>query len=308
MTEHNPLKNRFDIGVIVGRFQVAELTEAHRTLINTIKDSHSQCIVLIGISPVLGTKKQPLGYTARMQMIKTAFPDVIVSHIMDTANDDNWSKTLDLTIRALCPLGSVCLYGGRESFIKSYNGRYPTFELGLINEQQGTKIREEIGKQSLDSVDFRKGAIFACQNQYPKVFPCVDIAVLRKTGKKTEVLLARRHGNSLLRFPGGFVDPTDTSYEDAALREIREEISAEVDNDSIEYVGSTFVPDWRYQGPDEKIFTSLYSVQYVYGGGVNKEEDEFESSEWVEVQDENIEELEPNHQVLFRLLINHLRK
>lgn len=297
------LKNKYDIGVIVGRFQVAELSEAHKHLINSVLETHKQVIVAIGVSPTLGTKDSPLGYTARRQMIQKEYSEVIVTHIMDKPSDKDWSRGLDLTIRALCPIGSVCLYGGREGFIPHYFGVYPTFELAIINNDQGTKIREDIGKVVYDSVDFRRGIIHACQNQYPKVFPTVDIAVVRKEKKSFEVLLARRKENDLLQFPGGFVDPGDKNLEEAAMRELSEELDVEADD--FKYVCSSVIPDWRYNNTSERIITTLFKAIYVFGTG--KPIDEFHSSEWAALSAENIDMIKPHHRILFEVLLKDLK-
>ena len=145
----NPLRGKYDIGCIVGRFQVPGLSKGHKHLIDNVVDSHKQVIIIIGVSPTLGTKKNPLGYTCRMQMFKDEYPNVIVTHVLDVNCNSLWSKNLDTTIRAICPTGSICLYGGRVSFINSYKGIYPTFEIGTTDKKEGITIREEIGKETV---------------------------------------------------------------------------------------------------------------------------------------------------------------
>lgn len=299
------MKDKYDIAIIVGRFQVAELSEGHKVLINNVKENHKQVIIVIGVSPTLGTKQNPLGYTARMKMIQKEFPDIIISYLMDKPSDKEWSKDLDSLIRAICPLGSVCLYGGRDSFIKSYQGVYPIFEMAIIHPHAGTTIREEIGKEVCDSIDFRKGIIYSCQNQYPKVFPTVDMAVIEKTGKDVKVLLARRKEGDLLQFPGGFVDPTDSSFEDTAKREISEELDVDV-GDEVNYVCSSLINDWRYNNTSEKIITSLYQLEYISGSG--KPIDEFYSSEWIKVCNSNLELIKDSHRILFNNLITFIKE
>jgi bifunctional NMN adenylyltransferase/nudix hydrolase len=225
---------------------------------------------------------------------------------MDTHDDGQWSRQLDLLVRALCPIGTVCMYGGRDSFIKQYTGSFDTFELGISDSISGTSIREDTGKTVLDTVDFRRGIIWACQNQYPKVYPTVDIAVWRPndTGKSTkrmmlgEVLMARRTQDDLLQFPGGFVDPTDESLESAAQRELSEELDVSAAN--FTYVGSCRINDWRYTGT-ERIHTVLMRAEYEFGSG--KPIDEFHSSQWVQVRPESLELVKDGHKPLFDLLL-----
>lgn len=139
----NPLKNRYDIGVIVGRFQVPGLTKAHKNLIDNVIESHKQVVIILGVSPTLGTRKNPMGYTARLHMLQEAYPTALIGYNMDVGSDKLWSKNLDAIIRSLCPIGSVCLYGGRDSFVKAYHGSYPTFELGINDSKEGTKVRDQ---------------------------------------------------------------------------------------------------------------------------------------------------------------------
>lgn len=301
---NNPLKNKYDIGVIVGRFQVPELSEGHKHLIDNVIESHSQVIVIIGVSPALGTKKNPLGYTARMQMIQQEYQNAIITHVLDINSDDKWSKNVDLIIRSLCPIGSVCLYGGRDSFVGCYSGVYPTFELGITDKKEGTKIRDEVGKEVVNSVDFRKGMIYQTQNQYPKVFPTVDIAVVKKDKKEWRVLMGKRSHDDLYRFPGGFVDPNDESLEETAIRELIEEFDVEVDRDSLQYIGSNRQNDWRYDSPEERITTAFFRVDYMYGGNVK---DEFVSCDWILVSPWGYPKVTKSHRPLFEMLMNHLK-
>ncbi len=301
----SPLKNKYDIGVIVGRFQVPELMEGHKHVVDNVVEAHKQVIIVLGVSPTLGTKKNPLGYIPRMQMLQETYPDAIITHIMDINFDEVWSQCLDTLIRSLCPIGSVCLYGSRDSFISQYHGIYPTFEIGINTTKEGTKIREEVGKQVVDSVDFRKGVIYQSQNLYAKVFPTVDMAVLQPYKKGYKVLLGAKVNNDQYQFPGGFVDPSDENLEEAAVRELLEELEVEVDLDSIEYVGSNRQNDWRYRGPEECITTSLYKADYVFGSG--EPLSEFHKTDWIEVCPESLEEVKEGHRPLFEKLIKNLK-
>lgn len=293
----NPLKGKFDIGVIVGRFQVPELSKGHTHIIDNVIESHKKILIIAGVSQTLGTKNNPLNYSMRLQMIQEKYPETLISHLLDVSSDDIWSKNLDILIRSMYPMGSICIYGGRDSFQKHYTGVYDTFEIGTTDCKEGTKIRQDVGDTIIDSYDFRSGMIYQSQNQYSKVFPTVDIAVI----KNNQVLLGRRTTTSALRFPGGFVDPIDKNIEECALRELYEEFDVEVDFDSIKYVGSNLQNDWRYNSPNEKIMTSLYKVNYIYGGTVK---DEFYSVEWVTIGHNQLTKIEDSHKKLFELLIN----
>ena len=57
------------LGVIVGRFQVPELHEGHHKLIAHVLSQHPQILILLGVTPVLGSKRNPLDYITRERMI-----------------------------------------------------------------------------------------------------------------------------------------------------------------------------------------------------------------------------------------------
>ena len=46
-----------DVGIIVARFQVHELHDAHRDLINSVLDRHDRVIIFLGLSEVRNTKR-----------------------------------------------------------------------------------------------------------------------------------------------------------------------------------------------------------------------------------------------------------
>lgn len=293
------MKERYDIGVIIGRFQVDELHPAHLRLLNEVKENHEQMLVLLGVPATLGTKRNPLPYPVRAEMIREKYPDALITHLMDNQSDIEWSKTVDQTIRMLCPFGSVCIYGGRDSFIPYYHGVYPTYELAVIPDDEGSALREKIGHRRLNTRDFRAGIIYSCQNQYPKVFQTVDMAITKTEGKKKLVFMGRRKKGMGLRFGGGFVDPTDANLEAACLRERTEEFDIETST-VLNYVGSNLQQDWRYKTPDARIMTVLFQTEYIFGTG--KIKDEFEETEWIEITLDNLNLIEDAHKTLFEKL------
>jgi nicotinamide mononucleotide adenylyltransferase len=117
-----------DVGIIVGRFQVDELHEAHTTLIRKVVDNYPKNIIFLGLSPLKCTGKNPLDFEARKQMILNEFPDVNVLYIKDVPDDALWSKNLDEMIEDLIsPHQRAILFGGRDAFLNSYSGKYDTF-------------------------------------------------------------------------------------------------------------------------------------------------------------------------------------
>jgi len=300
------MKERYDIGVVIGRFQVPELHDAHTRLLDEVRDNHKQMIIMLGVPTVLGQRHNPLPFPVRSQMIRALYPSALITHVIDIPNDNSaWSKQVDQIVRMLCPFGSVCLYGGRESFIESYSGLYPTFEISLISEDAGSKLREDVGHELIDSVDFRKGIIYNSQNQYSRVFPTTDLAITKIENNIKMVLMGRRKQGMGLRFPGGFVDTTDYNLEFAMRREKSEELDVEC-SPNLVYVGSNLQQDYRYNTPDARIMTTLFQSDYIFGTGRAK--DEFYNTEWIEISLDNINLIEEAHRTLFTMLVSYMNK
>ena len=261
-------KPKATVGAIVARFQVHELHKAHRDLIQFLLDNHSKVIIFLGVNGSgITTKNNPLDYTARLQMIRDAFPDnnkIIVVPQVNQKYNSGWSSTLDAAIKAIIgPADTVQLYGGRDSFIRHYEGRYPTQVLESDTIVSGTAVRADVMKSTLSSKEFRMGVIWGAGCRYPAVFPTVDIIMLEKTDKGDRVALAKKNGEEGYRCIGGFVDPSDSSLEEAAMREASEETG--ISMTSVQYIGSYKIKDWRYRGEQDGIMTSLFVGWRTFG-------------------------------------------
>ena len=301
------MEKKKDVGVIVGRFQVPDLTNAHKDIIQHVAAVHSRIVIMIGVSPTLVTRDNPLDYLTRAEMLRSEFPEAVISHLADQRTNEGWSKSLDTAIRSLIPIGSVCLYGGRDSFISSYNGTFETQEIpSAYYDESGTQVRDNVRSEVLATRDFRAGVIYAAQNQYPKVYPTVDMALTRSLeGGGRSVLLGRKDlASNKYSFPGGFVDPTDESYESAALREVFEEIDAEVDR-NLHYVSSHRIADWRYKR-SEKIMTSFFEAKLTFGSGTPKEE--FCETTWFPIDSKLISVISESHLPLAEALLMKYNK
>lgn len=269
-----------DCGVIVGRFQVAELHPGHRDLIDRVCDRHRKVVILLGVSPVANTANNPLDFESRKSMILQVYPQVTVLYVKDTHDDALWTKAVDGIIGdILTPTQSALLYGSRDSFIKHYEGRWPTYELpAYVPEQSGTAIRAEIGRESRNSLDWRAGVIWASRNRYPTVFTTVDIAVFRPNYE--QVLLGHKPGEEGWRFIGGFTDPSSYDFETDAQREVMEETGIHLRN--LIFLRSFKVDDWRYAGEVDCIKTLLFAA-------TTKEEavaaDDIDSVRWFSIDD-----------------------
>lgn len=258
-------EDAFDVGVIVGRFQVPELHQAHRDLIQHVCDQHGKVVIFLGVSPLWATQANPLDFEARKQMLLAEFPEVVVAYINDMHDDKQWSKRLDDQIRNhVAPAQTAVLYGGRDSFIDRYHGKFATRELesDVYIRMSGTDIRRAVATSSVrNSPEFRAGVIWAALNRFPTAFPTVDIAVFSHDG--TKILLGRKADEDRYRLIGGFADPASESFEDDARREVREEAGIEIED--IRYVGSYKIDDWRYRGEVDQIKTLLFTASHKRG-------------------------------------------
>ena len=291
------VKDKPSVGVIIGRFQVPELTKSHMALIDHVRRECSRTIIILGISPLRSTPNNPLDYEQRVQMIDVMYTNypVTIAHVADCQDDVEWSHRIDQVIHDLIGCdATVALFGGRDSFIKHYTGIYKTIEMRSDDQgESGTDIREDARKESLDNNYFRRGVIWGVNNQYNRVNPTVDVAILTPGGK---ILLGRKPGEDKWRFIGGFASGP-TSYERDAKREVMEETGLEVGD--LTYVGSYPVDDWRVRSEKKcSIMTTLFTATYVFGHAACPADD-IEELEWFTFDKCTLNSLIPAHRDMF---------
>lgn len=265
-----------DIGVIVGRFQVHELHEGHRSLIESVLEKHKKTIIFLGIAPTLGIPENALDFVSRKLMIEEAYPTVsAILPIQDQKSNSTWSNILDQKIREIFHLGTVVLYGSRDSFVPYYEGKFPTQELQPSSYHSGTEIRKNIANEIKSSSLWRAGVIHGAYNTYATVYSTVDVAILMPSGK---YLMARKPHEDKFRFSGGFVDIRDASDVVACRRETMEEFGG-ISVDGFEFITSMKVDDWRYRSTNTRsIMTRFYHGIFVHGK-VNPQDDISEAKE-----------------------------
>lgn len=274
------MQNTKPTGVIIARFQTPSLHEGHLELIRQVKQKHNRVLIILGVSPVRGSRKNPLDYYTRERMIKQVFPEIIVLPLSDQKSDTVWSQKLDELLHNNFPHETFLLYGSRDSFMGTYSGRYTTTALPPVKDYNATAMREAISDKVFDTEEFRAGIIYNTYNLFPSVYATVDIALYRNN--KTQLLLGRKPNEAVWRLPGGFSDPTDESFELAAARELQEECGA-LEIGPMEYVASVRVNDWRYRTEVNKIITTLFSTDLVFGEPAAN--DDLEEVKWVTVKD-----------------------
>jgi len=294
-------------GVIIARFQTPYLHEGHKYLLNEIRAKHNKVVVVLGVSPVKGSRRNPFDFYTREKLLKQFAPELMVLPLSDHPSDETWSKQLDTLLQNTFPQESFVLYGSRDCFIPYYSGRMPVVALPELGEHSSTAIRNENSDKVLVSEDFRMGINYAYQNTYSKVYPTVDIAVLKEND--IMVLLGKKPNAPQWRFPGGFADPEDDNYEAAARRELQEECG-DIEINNMQYVGSAKIDDWRYRSEEDKIITLFFKTQWVFGNA--QANDDLKELNWFPVNElpymiQN-GTIAKEHHVLVQLLLKSLKK
>lgn len=294
----------YSVGVVIARFQVAELHDAHKELIDTVLANHPKVFIFLGLSQVRGSIYDPLDFQPRKQMLLEAYPhekypNLTIGYVKDNRSDEDWSNKLDIQISdIMAPNDTVVLYGSRDSFLTHYKGKFETRELQATRFVSGTELRTKIAQAPQSNPQFRAGAIWASHQRYPTVYSTVDIAVFDPQERR--LLLARKPAETGYRFVGGFVDPKDDSFEDAALRELDEECGLTVGANALRYVGSKKVNDWRYaKNPSEKIMTHVYVG--LYSMGAPMADDDIAEIRWF-----NYDKFDPTNALDYFIVDEHI--
>ncbi len=284
-----------DYGVIVGRFQVPTLHNAHRDLIEGVLSRHAETLLMLGVTKI-ASKEDPLDFRSRHHMIKESYPSIRVFPILDVADDKIWSETLDQAIRSVFPMGSILLYGGRDSFLKSYSGKFPCAEVATQVSLCGTEVREQIRKQAPTTPEGRAGIIYGMMNRYSAGLGTAD--VLLQYGERW--IFGRKKWEKGIRMIGGFFDPDqDNSFEACAKREAIEETGCEIGTPK--YLGSWKVDDPRYRKSADKIVTTVFHAYILFG----KPKAADDISEIVEINEVHVEDFVEEHQPIIAELLKN---
>ena len=295
--------SNYEIGVIVCRMQVPYLHDAHKHLIDKVCENHSKVIIFLGVPRITKTEKNPLDFDTRRLMLQEYNSNVVILPLRDQREDSLWSIILDdqlsMAFDGQC---NYLLYGSRDSFIPHYKGRHKTVELISNHEEMsGTELRKIAANEPLNSAEARKGAINQAYGRRAVTYPTVDVVAYNNKG---QILLARKPNEVKFRFVGGFVDGTDVNLEHSAEREFYEETSgSEITN--LQYVCSSKIEDWRYEGERDGIMTTLMAGKFVSGSA--KPSDDIADLKWVdfdEFKETYTETIMPEHVVIFGNLID----
>lgn len=303
----NEIRPKYDIGVIVGRFQTHRLHSEHQKLIEEVISRHDRVVLFLGCTVAQGSPKNPLDFVSRKEMIMEKYGDKIsaILPLYNKKRDDLWSNNLDNKVREIFPLGSVVLYGSKDSFIPYYKGRFATCELEPENYVSATTIRDEVSKKVLKDEAFRAGCIYNAYNSFPIVYSTIDVAVM--DSDETKVLLGRKSEDKEgeYRFIGGFVDVEDSDLTTTVKREAQEETGLEVGD--IRYISSVKVEDWRYRGETNRsIMTHFHIAKKIFG--IEKANDDIAEIKWFNKNELKEEMLVGEHRKLLIKLIEYYNK
>jgi len=293
------------VGVIVSRFQTPYLHEGHKHILEEIRSRHNKIIVVLGVSPVKGSRRNPFDFYTRERMLKQYNPSLVILPLADEASDVQWSIHLDNLLKNSFPMETFVLYGSRDCFIPYYSGHLTVEELPNSGNYSATAIRNENADKVKDTEDFRMGINYAYHNTYTKVYPTVDVALFDTDNKK--LLLGRKHASTDWRFPGGFTDVSDENYEAAAKRELTEECG-NIETSKMKYIGSAKIDDWRYRNEADRIITLFFKTTLLFGKPTAG--DDLEEVKWVTLEELELimqnGQLSKEHVVLTKMLLKNL--
>lgn len=281
-------------GIIVGRFQVVELNTVHKKLIAKVAEQHKQVLVFLGSNPA-PSDLNPIDLIFRVDMFEDTYQkDLGVYEMPDLPDDRIWSQELDRRIMELKPDAPVVLYGTKEGFVERYSGKYETDVLEASEADLPDLLDVD---EEWDVRSFRAGMLYAAMRRFPTVYPTVDVAVFKDNMSK--VMLARKENETRYRFPGGFSDPDDESFEVAAIRELMEECG-EIIVDHLMYLGSAKIQDWRYRDSADGIITHLYACTLEEGEPVAG--DDIAEVKWFDVAKLREDMFVTEHKTLWQML------
>ena len=305
MNTSTPEKNP-SLGVIIGRFQTAELHAGHRYLIDTAYNRFDTVLILVGTSEALPSKRNPLSFEDISTMLQAVYPHARILPLADHPSDDAWSQSIDTIIGREFPGHQALLFGSRDCFFGAYSGVVPVI---IIPPKQqtpsGTELRQQNAVQHRNSTDFRSGIIWAHGNRPDFSYQAVDIALLKYP--EQTVLLGKKAGKDgeQWRFIGGFVDASDPSLESAALRELREEAGRNLQSHEVNYLGSYRIDDPRDRHESDKVMTAFFATYIM--GGAPQPGDDIDEVRWFPVAD-IVDLVVPQHRVLAEALIRFIAK
>jgi len=291
------------IAVIYAPFQVPTLDDFHISFFERLRSQHEKIAVLLPVRRLPPTPSAPYNFENRKNLL-SPFADVILpvlNHKYPETQVRAIDEAIDLYERTLqssryCKLSLVLYLDVKFEQTYRKHGKIPRI---LTNEflLRDASIREDSLNLAPSECRYMDGLLHALCAQWPIQSPVVDIVIFRNTDLATdghvtgEFLLGRKPGEKNFRFPGGFKDPADASYEETVYREAAEEtLRPGVDPKKVFrhpiYKASMNVKDWRLEsGDDWGQVTSLFMLEFYGDESVIHAGDDLEEVRWFKVKD-----------------------
>lgn len=217
-------------GVILGRFQVADLTRGHKYLFETAASQHTRLLVILGDTRTPPNASNPLSFEIRYDMIRDYLVKELgvdnfnIVRLRDERFHEVWTRKLDALITEHEGDAAV-LYCGRDGFKPCYSGRFKVVEIDPHDSDSGTIERERIAQcPPNDNHWFRAGIIYAHKTRQFQTYYTVDAALLHDTGAQINILLGRKPNETQWRLPGGFIEEQlNEEFATSVAREVMEE-------------------------------------------------------------------------------------
>lgn len=302
-TKRKVVGSKKAIGVIVARFQVAELHPGHIHLISHVLERHEEVAIVLGTRGGMRTPRDPLTFEERVEMIKQSLPEqhfTILQLSDHPESSEKWARSLDALIETAFPGRAAILYGARDSFIPHYlTKKFPTREVKPVHSYSGTEVRKAL--KFSHTKEGRTAIIHLMEHRPPLVYATSDLAIVDKTNESV-LLIGKNIHEGKLSFVGGFADKKDGTALCTAQREGMEEALG-VGFGPLEYVDSVVIDDPRYRGTSDGVMTTFFMTGYR--GGTPFPGDDADFIRWVPYR-ELIESLVPWHRPLGELLLRKL--
>lgn len=255
----------YDIIVYIGRFQ--PFHEVHLETVRRASKMCRHVAIIIGSAYQPSTYKNPWSAQERHIMIAKSLEQENISNYSVHYNPDSvyntpaWLERVQEHVKQLGGANKIGIIGYKKDDSSSYLDMFPQWDLIEMEEVQqldATQIRElyfserynpnfisgvlpgpvktylrdywgtkeyiNIVKERYDNEEYK--AQFSGL-PYPPIFVTADPVVFC-AGHVLLVERGKRPGKGLMALPGGFVNSSDASIEDAMLRELKEETNIKV--------------------------------------------------------------------------------
>lgn len=279
-----------------------------------MKETYSEYIIVLNDPYYKFSDQNLLPATITKNLFETSFlyyksaPNQIFI-LGDQPNNDLWSNELDEIIQEFESVdGNEIVFLNRNYYEKyvsnKYNHIFIEFEVE-IPEFGFNKIR--------DIESFFLGLQWADKKTYPAAIPTVDIGLILIIDRKYQLVLGVKKDDPYHHLIGGFVDPTDDSYEDAAVRELSEEVNHYANKSDLQYLTSEKIHDWRYKNLKHNIITHLYILKYNHNDSAIiarhlKACDDLVDLVITPLDEIKIDDIVPHHRNLITEIINNINK